>query len=206
MTAIGPTPLTVPSSSTRPNITASLLIRALPPRDEIRIGVPFRVGYTLAFATALDSGSFETLGINVQFLQSGKADPLAMRDSSTGSLPVSGGFIGNEGSSSTEGEHRRDGRVADTLEYPEPYLDYAVGDAAEALVDGFAEHVGTSILSLPPRWTTPTPGTNERSCDFDAEFIAFTKGLLQVGGGLRVFDRQRSVLAEWSLIGQILVK
>lgn len=212
MTVVGPTP---PVQVIRPEITASLLIRQLPGRHDIHVRVPFRVGYTLTLATILDSVALEALGITIQFLDfrkmetsaTGKVTTLTETGTPIGSptgTPVRGSFNWNESAAfpiaaSPEVEGGRYGEQV-RMGYPEPYPDRPV---FEASVDGSAEHIGNSILPLPPQWSTP--GGNEHSFDFDADFIAVSKGLLQIGGGLRVLDRERRTLAEWPLIGQIVV-
>jgi hypothetical protein len=178
--------------------------------------VPFRVGYTLTLATDLDSDVLGALGITIQFLEMRKAETregttLTLTEAGTpmgspSGTPVRGSFNWNELAdspiaASPEVQQRRDREETRGYPgYPGPYLDRS---GLEASVDGYAEHIGASILPLPPSWTTP--GTSEHSFDFDADFIAVTKGLMQIGGGLRVLDCGDGVLAEWPLIGQIVV-
>jgi len=210
MTVAGAAP---PSQAGRPEITASLLIRHLPSRHDIYVREPFRVGYTLTLATTLDSGALEALGITIQFLELRNGEALTTREeapatgapgtpmgSPTGT-PVRGSFNWNELvpspiAASKDDEQGRDGGL---VEYPDPFIDRPL----VSTVDGCAEYIGTCILPLPPLWASP--GRNEHSFDFDADFISVRKGLLQVGGGLRVLDSEQHVLAEWPSIGQIMV-
>jgi len=202
-----------PSQAGRPDITASLLIRHLPSRHDICVREPFRVGYTLTLVTTLDSEALEALGITIQFLELRNGEALTTREeapttgvpgtpmgSPTGT-PVRGSFNWNELVPSPVAAPKDDeqGRDRGLVEYPDPFIDRP----PVSTVDGCAEHIGTCNLPLPPLWTTS--GRNEHSFDFDADFISVRKGLLQVGGGLRVLDSEQRVLAEWPSIGQIMV-
>lgn len=209
MTVVGPA---APVQVNRPPIAASLLIRYLPTREEIHVRVPFRVGYTLTLATDLDWEVLEALGITLQFLEVRKAETLATREGTTlgeagtpmgspSGTPVRGSFNWNElVGSPIAASPEIEPRGYPGSGYPVPYLDRS---GLEGSVDGCAEHIGASILPLPPSWTTR--GRTEHSFDFDGDFIGVTKGLLQIGGGLRVLDCQHGTLAEWPLIGQIVV-
>lgn len=97
--------------------------------------------------------------------------------------------------------------------YPEPFLrPTGSGPDGEGTDDvATALHVGSTILPLPSSgWATCDGGAGanggkEYSFDFDASFVATTNGLVRLGAGLRVVAHGDRLLAEWAMIGQVVV-
>lgn len=198
-----------------PDVTASLLIRGTPPRDAIRIREPFRVAYTLTLATPVGPAALDALGIAIQFLESKKRDAtreetmqIGEAGTAAGSVigtPVRGSFnlgdlVGSPVEAALDGLPDRS-----ALAYPEPFRNSTSDEASSGVKadDGEAVHIGSSILRLPSSWTTAE--ADEQSFDFEADFVAISRGLLRLGSGLRVVDSGHRVLAEWRLIGQVVV-